>query len=46
MSWARAAAAAMWVGDHTIQVTRQDGTHVGTPLTFHGDSTHFDEFPD
>ncbi|WP_158717334.1 Vps62-related protein [Streptomyces sp. NRRL F-4474] len=39
-------AAAMWVGDHTIQVTRQDGTHVGTPLTFHGDSTHFDEFPD
>ncbi|MGW7317726.1 hypothetical protein [Streptomyces sp. NPDC054865] len=39
-------AAAMWVGDHTLRVTRQDGEAVGSPLTFHGDSTHFDEFPD
>ncbi|GAA3703092.1 hypothetical protein GCM10022224_081060 [Nonomuraea antimicrobica] len=29
-----------------MQVTRADGTKVGNPLTFNGDSFHYDQYPD
>ncbi|MEV8636191.1 Vps62-related protein [Streptosporangium sp. NPDC051023] len=39
-------AAAMWVADYELQVRRADGTRVGSPLTFRGDSFHYDQYPD
>ncbi|WP_428933664.1 Vps62-related protein [Streptomyces sp. ACT015] len=40
-------AAAIWVGNHTIQVVRGDGTRVGPELSFNdAKSVHYDEFPD
>ncbi|MEV6584075.1 Vps62-related protein [Streptomyces sp. NPDC051582] len=39
-------AVALWVGTHTLQVMRADKTRVGAPLSFHGDSFHYDQYPD
>ncbi|MEE2041151.1 Vps62-related protein [Nocardiopsis sp. CT-R113] len=39
-------AAAVWVGTHTLQVTRDDRSLVAEPVTFHGNSFHYDQFPD
>lgn len=38
--------AAMWVGTNTLQVTRDDKSLVAEPVTFHGNSFHFDQYPD
>ncbi|MCJ0872563.1 Vps62-related protein [Streptomyces sp. AP-93] len=39
-------AAAMWVGSSTIQVVRADNSRVGVPLTFKGETDHYDQYPD